>query len=434
MIVTKRLDNHKSVSGFRHHLRYTRHWLVSLALSILMGASALGFCLLRLPLEFVNASENDQLRPLATPSTVVPERVASSQLNLRMLLRQAFVDLQLDAVQIPASFIDNVVEQLHVLVVTHHQPTQVMLDRSVPYMKIINLILQQQRLPDLFAVIPFIESSFELDAIQPETGARGLWQFLPATARSYGLNVSEAIDERLDPYWSTFAASRYLKELQNIFGAQTPLLVLAAYNFGESNLSRAIIRTRTRKIWKLFQVHQIPNQTRNYLIKALAVWCVLRHADRFRFVYRPDASPAIMRRADIAFPYPSMLSEVAKRTDLDESQLRAINPHLLTGYLPAFATMRMPIDQVERFFENEVEFSLAWNEGRCCPVEKADEVCHYTVKPGENLSIIASRFPISIAAIKRMNHLNGLDPIIRPGQKLLMCQPSKTLTDAEPSL
>jgi membrane-bound lytic murein transglycosylase D len=403
-------------------------------LFLLVGALALGFFLLRVPSRSVHASEQSVVVKLTVPSVVYTEDVEAKPPNLQILVHQAFVELGFDLNQIPNAFIDMVNERLRDLAVTYHKQTQLLIDRSAPYRNVINKVLQQYRLPDLFAMVPFVESAFDIDALHPKTGARGLWQFMAPTARSYGLKVSAEIDERLDPYWSTFAASRYLNELQNIFGRTSPLLVLAAYNFGESNLSRAIVRARTRDIWKLFRLRQIPTQTRHYLVKTIAIWCALKYADRFQFVQRPADLPNTMQYVEITFPFASTLSALAKRTAMNETTLRSMNPHLLTDNLPAYTSMRLPIDQAQTYLRYEVHFPRSASGKRCCSKMIVNDACQHTVRAGETLSTIAHQYPISIATLKRLNRLEGSDPIIRPGQELSMCGTPMAAADPVPRL
>jgi hypothetical protein len=180
-----------------------------------------------------------------------------------------------------------------------------MLLRAAPYLPSIKLMLKQQNVPSYFAYVPLVESAFQADAGRSESGARGLWQLLPETARAYGLRVSRHADDRLDPLRATRAASHYLRELQQTFGANAPLLVLAAYNCGENNLSRAIMRARTRDIWSLMRQGQIPYHTRDFLVKIVALWVAITHAERFQLVPEVPQNPKTF--IDGAFSRPASL-------------------------------------------------------------------------------------------------------------------------------
>jgi membrane-bound lytic murein transglycosylase D len=99
----------------------------------------------------------------------------------------------------------------------------------------------------------------------------------------YGLEVSESSDERLDPVRATPAAASYLQTLHRQFGAQSPLYVLAAYNYGENNLLQAMRRAKTDDILTLYDRRSLPNETREYLLRMLTMWVIVAQPGRFQF-------------------------------------------------------------------------------------------------------------------------------------------------------
>lgn len=123
-------------------------------------------------------------------------------------------------------------------------------------------ILREQGVPQQMAAVVLVESGGQISALSPK-GARGLWQFMPDTARRYGLVVTASLDERLDPYKSTRAAARYLRDLYSQFGNWP--LALAAYNAGEDTVQRAVERTSTRDFSSIARMGILPPETRSYV-------------------------------------------------------------------------------------------------------------------------------------------------------------------------
>ena len=128
-------------------------------------------------------------------------------------------------------------------------------------------ILRREGLPAELLAVPLIESGFNPYAESPK-GARGLWQLMPETARRFGLNPHGPLDERLDPYRSSVAAVRYLKELYQLFGDWS--LALAAYNAGEERVQQALSRSQARDFRTLDALRLLPEETRQYVPLVLA--------------------------------------------------------------------------------------------------------------------------------------------------------------------
>jgi len=124
---------------------------------------------------------------------------------------------------------------------TNRQSFELALQRANYYMPIIRPIIQKHNLPEELALLPVIESGFNNFAVS-RSGAAGLWQFIPSTARRYGLRVDQYVDERFDVVKATDAAMRYLKDLYSMFGNWE--LALASYNCGENCVAKKDRRYR----------------------------------------------------------------------------------------------------------------------------------------------------------------------------------------------
>jgi len=148
-------------------------------------------------------------------------------------------------------------------------------------------ILRRDNLPQDLAYMALVESGF-LQSSASEEGAAGVWQFTEATARDYGMEVSEGVDERLDLSKSTEAASRYIRDLILDFGAgSSVMLAMAAYNSGPEKVRRAVRNVKDpikqRNFWYLYQTHALPDETRAYVPKVFAAIIIGRNPRHFGF-------------------------------------------------------------------------------------------------------------------------------------------------------
>jgi soluble lytic murein transglycosylase-like protein len=130
-------------------------------------------------------------------------------------------------------------------------------------------ILVEERVPLELLSVAYVESGFNPMALSPK-GARGIWQFMPATARRYGLAVEGEVDHRTHPEHATRAAARYLRDLYGQFGDWK--LALAAYNAGEGRVWGVIRRTGIRDFDEMSRRGLLPAETRAYVPSVLAIW------------------------------------------------------------------------------------------------------------------------------------------------------------------
>lgn len=156
-------------------------------------------------------------------------------------------------------------------------------NRSRPYMYHIANEVKKRNMPAEAALLPFIESAFVTKA-KSHVGASGLWQFMPATGRHYGLEKTPVYDGRHDVYAATDAALNYLQYLYGLFGDWP--LAFVAYNWGEGNVGRAINRARAQGLEPTYENLRMPNETRNYVPKLLAVRNIIAAPPIFRHEYQ----------------------------------------------------------------------------------------------------------------------------------------------------
>lgn len=142
-------------------------------------------------------------------------------------------------------------------------------------------ILREEGAPEALLAVVLVESAGRSEALSPK-GARGLWQFMPDTARGYGLHVTAAHDERLDVVRATRAAARHLRDLYAEFESWE--LALAAYNYGAGGVRRAISKTGTTDFQRLAAARALPAETRAYVPAV---------ADAIRLLKLPDLHTVI---------------------------------------------------------------------------------------------------------------------------------------------
>lgn len=206
------------------------------------------------------------------------------------------------------------------------------LDRMGRYERLIVESLRRHGAPRELLYLPIIESEF-LETATSHAGATGIWQFMPGTARLYGLEVSAYVDERRDPVRSTDAAVRHLRDLYGRFGSWH--LALAAYNAGSGRVDGALRRHAGARggddllYWRVRPF--LPRETRRYVPLYLAAAKLARdpQAAGLRTVPAPP-----LAFAEVWVPGGVPLDAVARQRGLDAAALRHLNPHLVRGMTP----------------------------------------------------------------------------------------------------
>ena len=203
------------------------------------------------------------------------EEIDAADLSLcvRERAESILVDLWQDPSKVPDSFYRSVQDQLVFLLRSNRAWVTASLARGQKLEPMLVRELTAAKVPPQLRYLAMIESGYNPTA-QSGAGARGLWQFIPATAQRYGLVVSGSVDERLDPAKSTRAAARYLCDLAFEFGDEALLLAVASYNKGESGIRAALHKLddpRTqRSYWVLAQRGLLPAETRDYVPRLIA--------------------------------------------------------------------------------------------------------------------------------------------------------------------
>lgn len=325
----------------------------------------------------------------------------------------------------------------------------IMLGASNFYMPIFEQALETYSLPLELKYLPVIESGLNPKAVS-RVGATGLWQFMLATAKNYGLEINSLLDERCDPIKSSYAAANYLSDLYRIFGDWN--LVIAAYNCGPDKLTQAIHRAGGSKdYWKIYPY--LPRETRGYVPAFIAANYIMNYYCEHNICPMTTDLPAktdtILVSRDVHF------KQIAQVLNMDEELVRSLNPQyrkdIVIGYTKP-STLRLPVDKINSFIDQE-DSVYAYNADvlltKRSEVEVAQEVPSYssgrtsvsssrksysrskskrssrrrrsskksvTIRGGDTLSEIAARNHTTVKKLKRLNGLKGNN--IRKGKKI----------------
>ncbi|MBF8254508.1 MAG: ysM peptidoglycan-binding domain-containing protein, partial [Deltaproteobacteria bacterium] len=280
------------------------------------------------------------------------------------------------------------------------------LARSGKYLPMISRVLREEGLPNELAYLALIESGFVTNATSIH-GAAGLWQFVPATARKYGLRIDGWIDERRDPVKSTHAAAAYLKDLHDYFGRW--YLATAAYNAGQGALDRAMQNSKTKDFSSLAENVKLREETRNFVPKFVAVTLIATDPQKYGFEAIRYESP--LEYEEIEIDAPVKLEALARMAGTDIASLRELNPALLRNAIPPSAksfAVKIPAG-------TGAAFAQATQSHKEKSSESAQVVTH-EVKKGETLFSIAKRYGQEVRALMDFNGLT--DSRLRIGQTI----------------
>ena len=246
--------------------------------------------------------------------------------------------------------------------------------------------VEKRGMPMEIALLPIIESAFNPQALSPMK-ASGIWQFIPSTGRIYGLEQNAWYDGRRDVLQATRAALDYLQNLHQMFGDWE--LALAAYNCGEGCVARAQSRGRGKDYASI----KLPNETRNYVPKLVAVRNIVQDPQRFGLELEAVANEAYFMQVTLSRPMEAR--QAAKLAEMGLEEFLSLNPgfHRRVIYSDSRNVLLLPADRVESF-----QFNLQRQGGD-------KHLQTYAAKPGESASGIAARFGVSLDWLKEYNPL-----------------------------
>ena len=218
------------------------------------------------------------------------------------------------------------------------------------YMPIFEEALEMYNLPLELKYLPVIESALSPTATS-RVGAAGLWQFMLATGKQYGLEVNSLVDERRDPIKSTYAAARYLRDLYKIYDDWN--LVIAAYNYGPQNINKAIHRAGgVKDYWAIYKY--LPRETQGYVPAFIAANYIMTYYCEHNIcpmrTQIPAKSDTIVVNRDVHF------KQIAAVTGIRIEELRSLNPQyrrdIVNGSTQP-SVIRLPQTYVNAFLDRE---------------------------------------------------------------------------------
>lgn len=289
-----------------------------------------------------------------------------------------------------------------------------MTERSSKYMFHIVEELERRGMPMELALLPFIESAFNPQAVSSAKAA-GMWQFMPSTGKYFELKQNAFRDDRRDVLQSTRAALDYLQKLHRMFGDWH--LALAAYNWGEGSVQRAIARNQRAGLGTSYTDLNMPNETRNYVPKLQAVKNIVANPQRFSARLPDIANHPYFQSVNITRDIDVQLA--ARLADVRVEDFKSLNPSVNKPLIMAAGTPQilLPWDNAEIFSRN-----LKSHNGQLASwtVWSAPS----TLKPAD----AAKRVGMSEADFKSVNNIPA-GMVIKPGSTLLIPRGAKVEND-----
>lgn len=339
---------------------------------------------------------------------------------------------------IPLTYNDQVQAFINLYAFRKRDKVEIMLGLSEYYFPIFEEILITNNVPAELKYLSIIESALNPRATSP-VGAAGLWQFMPGTGKMYKLDISSYLDERRDPIQATEAAAKYLGLLHGMFGDW--LLAIAAYNCGPGNVRKAITRSGGKtNFWEIFPY--LPRETRGYVPAFIAAYYVFEYHAEHNLYARDINFPPVVDTVMITQTI--HLQQVSEVLNVSLQMLQDINPQYKIGIIPANDkgnALYLPIDYVTPFllFQDSIikykdsvylqnavvskDDSLDKSSATPTVLSGTKSTVYYYVKKGDNLSLIANWYDVSVSDIRSWNKVSSSS--LHVGRKLAIKVPSE---------
>ncbi len=353
--------------------------------------------------------------------------------------------------------------------------------RSGRYLTLMRQILREEGVPEDLVFMALIESSFKANAYS-RARAKGFWQFIAGTAKRYDLQMNWWVDERSDFEKSTRAAARYLKDLYGMFGDW--YLAMAGYNAGENKILYGIRQTGFNNFWDLASTRYIRQETKNYVPAILAGMIIAKDPQKYGFTEIPDRP---LEFDDVDINYTVDLRLVAECAGASLEEIKLLNPELNRSTTPpndSHYSLRVPKQSEEIYLAEiaavptdkritwrkhevkpgdsltsiaaiyrtsassiasansfESETTLAVGQKVIIPIGRSSQPVsttrssqpvasgsknYYSVKKGDTLFQIASRYGVSVEQLCAWNGISSRE-VLKPGDSMIVrYSPTKT--------
>ncbi len=281
-----------------------------------------------------------------------------------------------------------------------------MVERSQRYLFHIVEEVQKRGMPTEIALLPMIESAFNPQA-NSRSRASGIWQFIPSTGKTFGLQQNWWVDNRRDVTAATDAALDYLQKLHGMFGTWD--LALAAYNAGEGTVQRAIDRNRRRGLPTDYQSLNLPAETKNYVPKLQAIKNIVTDPEKFGLTL--NSIPNRPYFARVTTPKQIDAKLAAQLAEISYDEFTSLNPSYNRPVITSTGEkhqLLLPVWAAERFADNLANYDKPLTSWQT-----------YNAKRGERMDNIASKFGMNVSQLRDVNGIRATNKL-RNSQAMLV--------------
>jgi membrane-bound lytic murein transglycosylase D len=306
------------------------------------------------------------------------------------------------------------------------------------YFPIFEEALAKQNVPLEIKYLAVVESALNPKAVS-KMGATGLWQFMYHTGKQYNLSIDSYVDERSDPLKSSGAAAQYMTNMYAVFNDWD--LVLASYNSGPGNVSKAIRRSGGQQNFWNIKKH-LPQETQGYVPAFLATMYIYEYHTAHGIVPKKAlvkhfATDTVMVKKEMSF------AQISNLLDIPVEQLQALNPSYKRNVIPNYvgkshyltlpsskvAVFTSNEDKIYAYVQSELDKREKTNEGRkyntikdsaATAIAFNTKVKYYKVRRGDNLGDIAKKNDVAVSDLKKWNHLKGNSVVTGKSLKIIL--------------